>query len=88
MRYIIMKCKHENIEIIEYGSMNTAHARSDDGTWDSWSDVGSYSGKLRVFCPDCNYNREFNKYSKDLPSWIKKHLSDLGIIDMYNGALV
>jgi hypothetical protein len=54
---------------------------NENGDWAEWQDVGNYSDKITIKCPNCNYYREISRCSKHLPKWIKNHLIDLKIID-------
>ena len=61
-----MKCRHDNLEIVEYGTATTVHHRI-KGEWHHWSDTGDYAGKVWVKCRDCGLNRE---YTKNKPKWL------------------
>jgi hypothetical protein len=43
-----MKCSHQNVEIIEHGTMYTSHTKDNYGNWEEWQDVGNYSDKITI----------------------------------------
>jgi hypothetical protein len=71
-----MRCEHRDIVIIEYGTLNTAHARNVDGTWEHESKPGGYTGKVWVKCRVCGLDRE---YKRKKPKWLLEMLEEIGI---------
>jgi hypothetical protein len=69
-----MKCKHENISIIEYGTSQTSHDRDSGGEWTHVSDIGHYTGVIEVTCYDCGFNR---RYGRNRPQWIEKLVGEI-----------
>ena len=67
-----MTCKHEYIEIIEYGCMNTSHIR-EGGLWSHDSAPAEYTGIVCVICHDCGLRR---RYGKRRPKWLRSLISE------------
>ncbi len=69
-----MRCKHQNIEIIEYMTASTWHKRVGDKEWLHDSDVGDYTGTVEVHCPDCGLRRIYGRESR--PKWLREMMRD------------
>ena len=68
------RCRHPNISIVEIGLAYTDHDRENDGTWSHCSRLGDYTGKLVVYCPDCELHKEYS--STRLPKWLNEMLQE------------
>lgn len=70
-----MRCKHENISIIEVGTSFTYHDREKDGVWTHHNDFGDYTGTVYVKCFQCGFHKTF--YYRNRPKWLMERLKEI-----------
>lgn len=69
-----MRCKHEFINITEFGTSWTHH-ELEEGEWSHHSDIGSYTGTIDVHCYDCGLEKTY--HSSNRPKWLVKLLESM-----------
>lgn len=81
---VAKRCRHDNVEITEFGTSATTHLRSSAGCWDHDSDFGDYTGIIEVYCPECGYKRRFGQRR---PKWVQEmwdELDDARVADPFS----
>ena len=68
-------CTHPRIEIYEYSDWESAHFRISKDNWFHNHEPISYKAKIRVKCPDCKIDRDYNKYKP--PKWLGELLLEM-----------
>jgi hypothetical protein len=61
-----MKCTHERIRLARSATARSVWVRN-SGEWDYADVFTGYTGKVEVYCPDCEMNRI---YRSRKPKWL------------------